>query len=54
MHLLGLVVVALLHLFSQPTKALTLTPGNIPSLSQPSAPSVSTDSGPELDPNGRG
>jgi hypothetical protein len=53
MDLIGLVMLALVHLLAPPTKDLTLTPGNVPVLSQPPVQSVSSDSGSELDPNGR-
>jgi hypothetical protein len=50
MDLIGLIMLALLHLYSPQDKNLTSPPGNVPGLSQPS---VQSDGGPEVDPNGR-
>jgi hypothetical protein len=50
MDLIGLIMLALLHLYSPLDKNLTPAPGHVPGLSQPS---VQSDGGSELDPNGR-
>ncbi len=53
MDLIGVILLALLNLFSQP-QDLKSSSGRAPGLSAPpSAQSGTGESGPELDPNGR-
>ena len=54
MDLIGVILLALLHLFSQPQDLKSNSGSAAPGLSAPpSVQSGTGDSGPELDPNGR-